>query len=138
MSGILSTLIGLRFACVCNDSNHSSVCCNRVPSWCDRSLDRSFIELVLIPATAPRLVNKGGGMCYPVCGMMHIKELLLLIGKSSPCGSCGFPLSLSELLWKEGNVLFNNTLNTFYLRLYGVRHMVNRVVIYHIAVNKMC
>ena len=25
---------------------------------------------------------------------------------------------------KEGNVLFNNTLNTFYLRLYGVRHMV--------------
>ena len=25
---------------------------------------------------------------------------------------------------EEGNVLFNNTLNTFYLRLYGVRHMV--------------
>ena len=25
---------------------------------------------------------------------------------------------------KEGNVLFNNELNTFYLRLYGVRHMV--------------
>ena len=25
---------------------------------------------------------------------------------------------------KEGNVLFNHTLNTFYLRLYGVRHMV--------------
>ena len=25
---------------------------------------------------------------------------------------------------KEGSVLFNNTLNTFYLRLYGVRHMV--------------
>ena len=24
---------------------------------------------------------------------------------------------------KEGNVLFNNALNTFYLRLYGVRHM---------------
>ena len=27
---------------------------------------------------------------------------------------------------KEGNVLFNDTLNTFYLRLYGVRHRVNR------------
>ena len=27
--------------------------------------------------------------------------------------------------WKEqGNVLFNDTLNTFHLRLYGVRHMV--------------
>ena len=23
---------------------------------------------------------------------------------------------------KEGNILFNDTLNTFYLRLYGVRH----------------
>ena len=28
-------------------------------------------------------------------------------------------------IWdKEGNVLFNDALNTFYLRLYGVRHMV--------------
>ena len=51
-------------------------------------------------------------MCYPVCGMMHIKEPLLLIGKSSPCGE------------REKNVLFNDALNTFYLRLYGVRHMV--------------
>ena len=25
---------------------------------------------------------------------------------------------------KEGNALFNDTLNTFYLMLYGVRHMV--------------
>ena len=25
---------------------------------------------------------------------------------------------------KEGNVLFNDTLNTFYLRLYGVRYMI--------------
>ena len=30
------------------------------------------------------LCNKGRGMCHPVCGMMHIKEPLLLIGKSSP------------------------------------------------------
>ena len=40
--------------------------------------------------------NKGRGVCYPVCGMIHIKEPLLLIGKSSPCDSSGFPLSLSE------------------------------------------
>ena len=33
------------------------------------------------------------GMFYPVCGMVHIKEPLLLIG-SSPCGSSGFLLSL--------------------------------------------
>ena len=35
-------------------------------------------------------------MCYPVCGMVHLKEPLLLIEKSSPCGGSGFPLSLSE------------------------------------------
>ena len=35
--------------------------------------------------------NKGCGMCYPVCGMVHIKEPLLLIGKSSLCGGSGFP-----------------------------------------------
>ena len=40
--------------------------------------------------------NKGRGMCYPVCGMVHIKEPLLLMGKSSPCGGSRFPLSLSE------------------------------------------
>ena len=40
--------------------------------------------------------NKGHGMCYPVSGMMHIKEPLLLIGKSSLCGDGRFPVSLSE------------------------------------------
>ena len=40
--------------------------------------------------------NKGCGMCYPVCGMVHIKEPLLLIERSSPCGGSWFPLSLSE------------------------------------------
>ena len=25
---------------------------------------------------------------------------------------------------KEGNILFNGALNTFYLQLYGIRHMV--------------
>ena len=48
------------------------------------------IELFLVPAN---------GMCYPVCGVMHIKEPLLLIGKSSLCGGSGFPLSLSEWLF---------------------------------------
>ena len=43
--------------------------------------------------------NKGCGMCYPVYGIMHIKEPLLLIGKSSPCGGSGLRLSLSE--WSD-------------------------------------
>ena len=40
--------------------------------------------------------HKGCGMCYPVCGMVHIIEPLLVIGKSSLCGITGIPLSLSE------------------------------------------
>ena len=28
------------------------------------------------------------------------------------------------MIRKEGNVLFNDALNTFYLRLYGITHMV--------------
>ena len=51
------------------------------------------IELFVVPVSSPQLCNKGRGMCYPVCGMVHIKELLLLIGKSSPCGTSRFPLS---------------------------------------------
>ena len=35
-------------------------------------------------------------MCYPVFGMEHIKEPLLLIDKSSLCGGSRFPFSLSE------------------------------------------
>ena len=35
-------------------------------------------------------------MCYSVCGMVYIKEPLLLINKSSLCGGSGFPFSLSE------------------------------------------
>ena len=61
------------------------------PSW------GRLIELFLVPSSAPHnWCNKGCGIYYPVCGMMHIKEPLLLIGKSSLCGGSGFPLSLSE------------------------------------------
>ena len=48
------------------------------------------------PRTKPVLhdwCNKGHGMYYPVYGMVHIKEPLLLIGKSSPCGGSGFTIS---------------------------------------------
>ena len=65
----------------------------------DRQIDPSWggpIELFLVPASARHWCNKCRGLYYPVCGMMHIKEPLLLIGKSSLCGGSGFPLSLSE------------------------------------------
>ena len=60
----------------------------------DGSSDRSFmVDPLNYFSFQPVLhdwCNKGCGMCYPVCGMMHIKEPLLLIGKSSPCGGSGF------------------------------------------------
>ena len=31
---------------------------------------------------------------------------------------------IGKVIWKEWNVLFNDALNTCYLRLYGVRHKV--------------
>ena len=41
--------------------------------------------------------NKSCGMCCAVCGMVHIKDSLLLIGKCSSCsGGSRFPLSLYE------------------------------------------
>ena len=47
-----------------------------------RRIDPSWggpIELFLILAMLHDWCNKGCGMCYPVCGMVHIKEPLLLI-----------------------------------------------------------
>ena len=46
-------------------------------------------------AVIQRLIQHSTIIC-PVCGMMHIKEPLLLIGKSNLCGGSRFPLSLSE------------------------------------------
>ena len=37
---------------------------------------------------------------------------------------CSLTINLNMSRERERNVLFNDALNTFYLRLYGVRHMV--------------
>ena len=49
------------------------------------------IELFLFQPVLHDWCNKGHGKCYSVCGMVHIREPLLPIGKSSPCsGAAGF------------------------------------------------
>ena len=73
-------------------------------------------------------------MYCSVYGKVHIKDPLLLIEKNSLCGGSRFPSKKENYLdydtfkicekGRERNVLFNDALNTFYLRLYGVRHMV--------------
>ena len=74
--------------------------CSFVCSWCDGSSDQSYmVDPLSYFSFQPVLhdwCNKCCGMCYPVCGMVHIKEPLLLIGKTNLCGSSGFPLLLSE------------------------------------------
>ena len=86
----------------------------------------------------------------PVCGIIHIKEPCISEGVPHVAAtdflSCypeyRFEYVFIELGWgtigwgcmcvcvymyvcrKEGNVLFNDALNTFYLRLYGVKYMV--------------
>ena len=81
-----------------------------VRSWCERLLDPysyfSFQQVL------HDWCNKGHGMCYPVCGMVHIKEPLLLIRKSNHVATAGF---LSHYL--SGPLLY---------------------VQCHITVNKMC
>ena len=52
-------------------------------------------------------VTKAVVYANPVCVMMRIKEPLLLIGKSSPCGGSGFPLSLSEWSFTICPTLYN-------------------------------
>ena len=63
--------------------------------------DRSFmVDPLSYLAFQPVLhdgCKKGYGIYYPVCGMVHIKELLLLIEKTSPySGGSGFPILLFE------------------------------------------
>ena len=82
--------------------------------------------------------NKGSGMCYPVCGMVHIKEPLLLIRKSSPCGGSRFPFSLSEWSFticltsynSKENVL-SASLNKTFLSLSLLSHYQNGLTPYN-------
>ena len=57
--------------------------------------------------------DKGLSACLDFIIIRYIKNL----------GLCNY-LTHIYTTRKEGNVLFNDTLNTFYLRLYGVRHIV--------------
>ena len=67
-----------------------------------------------------------------LCIKMYIKTCKrvfgIVVGMPELSGDMGMKIVLPLLpLWlnrKEGNVLFNDEFNTYYLRLYGVRHMV--------------
>ena len=56
-----------------------------------------------------------------LCNLSYLKIYLCLIYLLVILSVLDLVLSSGR---KEGNVLFNDALNTFYLQLYGVRHMV--------------
>ena len=69
-----------------------------LPDHAGHAVNKGFLTKQLQYKIQPVLhdwCNKGRGMCNSVCGMVHIKEPLL-IGMGSPCDGSGFPLSLSE------------------------------------------
>ena len=55
-----------------------------VVRWLVRSIPpEGPIDLTLVLASAPSRFNKGHGMYCPVCGMVYIKDRLMLFGKTS-------------------------------------------------------
>ena len=77
-----STYHGLCYTSLLNkvhnvyDSICHQLCGESVHSWCDRSSDRSSLVDPLSHFLLHDWCNKGRGMCYPACRMMHIKEHL--------------------------------------------------------------
>ena len=70
--------------------------------------------------------------CYAVLPGRYVSYYEIVVGKSNGIrvhrGASkiynGVGRGSDAMYSKEGTVLFNDTLNTFYLRLYGVGHMV--------------
>ena len=68
-------------------------------------------------------------LCYTSCGVLcgmrniHLHKPICHDRFPHSFFTVSFP-NKQDLKRKEGNVLFNDALNTFYLQLYGVRHMV--------------
>ena len=102
--------------------------CRSVRSWCNGVVGSILHKVDPLNNFSFQPVlhdwrNKCCGMCYPVYGIVHIKEPWLLLGKSSPCGDSGFPLSLSEwssTICPTPNVLsasLNKTFPSFHYQL---------------------
>ena len=71
--------------------------------------------------------NKGHCMCYPVCGMVHIKEPCCLLERVAHVAAVGFLSHYLNGPLPECHITVTKCVecvNAFYLQLYGVRHMV--------------
>ena len=122
---------------------HSFMCSLVCPPTCFHSHSVRFVlhwrvKCLFYRQTEPAhcLVNSQAGR-MELSGVRHASVghiyLILLFLKINVVSRssllwCWYAVSVNVMCWyngrKEGNVLFNDTLNTFYLRLYGVGHMV--------------
>ena len=106
-------------------------------SWCDWSADRSLMVDPSFQSVLHDWSNKGRGVCNP-CWMVHIKETLLLIGKSRPCcDGSGFPLLQSGPLpyVRRHITVMHNVLSASLNKTFPFLFIFLRR---HTAVSKMC
>ena len=93
------------------------------------SLDELGSRLRRIPHRGAKLNlkgRKGKERKYPLprTESLAMSEAVPASGRVRNFKVCGHVNMVSQVP-KKGNVLFNDALNTFYLRLYGVGHIVN-------------
>ena len=65
-------------------------CSSVVSAFAHGAMGRRIERLMVVSLSYFSFQPVSHDWCYPVCGMMHIKEPLLLIGKSSQVAAVGF------------------------------------------------
>ena len=75
--------------------------------WCDGSSDNSswWIHWAISRSSQCSMTGVQRPWYVLSCGMMHIKEPLLMIGKSSPCVGSRFPLAIWVVLYHMSDTI---------------------------------
>ena len=81
--------------------------------------------------------NKGHSIYYPVCGMVHIKDPLLLIKRSSPCsGGSKFLLSLYEWSFTICPTIYHGIKMCLVCR--SIKHFLRSCSVSHFSSTLVC
>ena len=94
---VICVIVEVKYQCFVGICCYVCMCMYVCSSSMVSAFDHGAMGRRLDPSwwTHERFLVPASGMCHPVCGIMHIKEPLLLIGKSSPCGRIGWVSSLA-------------------------------------------
>ena len=80
-----------------------------------------MLTMPVQPCMLPVRSKPFSGICLPISMATHTAAMLAANWQRIPLNKFDTGTGYGR---KEGNILFNDTLNTFYLRSYGIRHMV--------------